>query len=160
MVAALQSKEVLALSRPLPGRERDPCGSWPGLELRAHDSSWHLVSFSCLVCFSFVSLTYVSTPSGFPCDFYSQMVRDNFPFHRPAWLLGSFSSADIYDAETYRRHRSSLVQFSCQSQSQSHATGCPYSLPRGTSASCVALYFACVLILFSSALTNCITHGI
>lgn len=92
--AALQSKEVWALAPgPLAGRKRSPCGSWSGLDLRGSGCFLALVSFWSLF---FLCFPHLFVPSDFPCDFYSWMMCDNFPFHQPTWLRCSVSLADIY----------------------------------------------------------------
>lgn len=121
-----------------------------------HDVSWHWLVAKVFQFFSFVSLTHLSVLSNFPCDFYSRVMFGNLPVHQPTCLLCVFNSADIYYADTYRRH-SVKPGLRCLYESCSHATNCLHYLHGGKYASCILLYFAYVLIFFY---LKCVIHKI
>lgn len=92
------------------------------------------------VCLFFLCFPHLFVPSDFPCDFYSWMLCDNFPFHQPTWLLCSFSSSDIYYCSYFQK-------IQCHTWygawwEWSHTTECLCSLHQGTYTSSLSLYFA------------------
>lgn len=111
------------------------------------------------VSFSFVSLTYLSVPSNFPCDVYSWMMCDISLVHQPIWLLCSFNSADIYYVNAYGRQR--LRPGQCLCGSRSHAG---HQAPPLPACRTCTLVLCCTLpsrgFPLSSTLTGCITHRI
>ena len=80
MVTALLSKEVRALSRTSSRK-----GQGPLWKLARAGTQGPMMfpgpGFGSHICFFFVSLTYLSACSDFPCAFYSWVVYDNLPFH-------------------------------------------------------------------------------
>lgn len=149
MVIALQSKEMSALSQGLCWEGTGtPVEAGQGWNSGAHDVSWHSVSFSCL--FSFVSFTYLSARSDFPCDFYSWVVCDNFPFYQRTWLFGPYISVQLIFImqKCIEDAVPSLVERLHESQSWSQAAEDLCSLHVGTFTSVLTCTCLCVDSLF------------
>lgn len=111
---------------------------FPGIRLVSH------------VCFSFVSFTYLSARSDFPCDFCSWVVCDNFPFYQRTWLFGPYISVQLIFImqKCIEDAVPSLVERLPESQSWSQAAEYLCSPHGGTSTSVLTCTCLCVDSLF------------